>query len=91
MRCDGGAVRDKFLMQFVSDMLNIPIEIPDCAEATARGVAFAAAVGVGMAKTEDAEALFAVKSRYEPQMHESERIRLQNNWSRAVERAKKWE
>ena len=90
MRCDGGAVRDKFLMQFQSDMLNIPIEIPDCTEATARGAAFAAAVGVGMAKIEDAESLFEVKTRYTPAMTVDERERLQKNWSRAVERAKNW-
>ena len=90
MRCDGGAVRDKFLMQFQSDVLDIPIEIPDCTEATARGAAFAAAVGVGLAKIEDAESLFDVKSRYTPAMTSDERTRLQNAWHRAVERAKKW-
>ena len=88
MRCDGGAVRDKFLMQFGADMMNIPIEIPDCTEATARGAAFAAAVGVGMAKIEDAESLFEVKIRYTPEMTADERNRLQNEWHCAVERAK---
>ena len=91
MRCDGGAVRDKFLMQFSADMLNIPIEIPDCTEATARGAAFAAAVGVGMAKFEDAESLFSVKTRYIPAMSSDVRTRLQNEWHRAVERVKKWQ
>jgi glycerol kinase len=89
IRCDGGAVRDKFLMQFQSDVLDIPIEIPDCTEATARGAAFAAAVGVGMAKIEDAESLFEVKTRYTPAMTADERTHLQNAWHRAVERAKK--
>ena len=90
MRCDGGAVRDKFLMQFSADMLDIPIEIPDCTEATARGAAFAAAVGVGMAKIEDAESLFSVKTRYIPAMSSDARIRLQNEWHHAVERVKNW-
>ncbi len=90
MRCDGGAVRDKFLMQFQSDMLNIPIEIPDCTEATVRGSAFAAAVGIGMANIDDAESLFAVKTRYLPAMTDTDRARLQKDWHRAVERAKKW-
>ena len=90
MRCDGGAVRDEFLMQFCADMLNIPIEIPDCREATARGAAFAAAVGAGMVRLADAESLFSVKTRYTPAMPAAERERLQKNWSRAVERAKNW-
>ena len=88
MRCDGGAVRDKFLMQFCADMLDIPIELPDCTEATARGAAFAAAVGIGMAEIADAESLFAVKTRYTPTMPADERERFQNAWHRAVERAK---
>ena len=91
MRCDGGAVHDKFLMQFQSDMLNIPLEIPTCAEATAQGSAFAAAVGIGTADFNDAKGLFAVKTGYTPTMDESERIRLQNGWHRAVERAKGWQ
>jgi glycerol kinase len=90
MRCDGGAVRDKFLMQFSADMLDITIEIPDCTEATARGAAFAAAVGIGIAKIEDAELLFSVKTRYAPAMTADERNRLQNEWHCAVERAKNW-
>ncbi|MBQ8260311.1 MAG: glycerol kinase [Clostridia bacterium] len=91
MRCDGGAVRDKFLMQFGADMMNIPIEIPDCTEATVRGAAFAAAVGLGFADINDAKSLFAVKTRYTPSMNEEDRTRLQNEWHRAVERAKKWQ
>ena len=66
------------------------IEIPDCTELTARGAAFAAAVGVGMAKIEDAESLFTVKIRYEPQMPALHRERLQNSWYGAIERAKNW-
>ena len=91
MRCDGGAVRDKFLMQFGADMMNISIDIPDCTEATVRGAAFAAAVGLGFADINDAESLFSVKTRYAPTMSEEDRTRLQNEWHRAVERAKKWQ
>ena len=90
MRCDGGAVRDEFLMQFETDMLGIPLEIPSCTEATAQGSAFAAAVGVGMAEFGDAEKLFTPKTRYEPKMSEEERSRLKKEWHRAVERAKGW-
>ncbi|MBQ9802440.1 MAG: glycerol kinase GlpK [Clostridia bacterium] len=90
MRCDGGAVHDKFLMQFQADMLNIPLEIPSCAEATAQGSAFAAAVGAGLAKFEDAEKLFSVKTRYLPDMKDTVRAKLLHGWHRAVERAKGW-
>jgi glycerol kinase len=89
MRCDGGAVRDGFLMQFQSDILNIPLQIPSCTEATARGAAFAAAIGCGMADILDAEKLFEAEKRYTPEMSSDERERLQNDWHRAVERAVK--
>lgn len=85
MRCDGGAVRDGFLMQFGSDIMNIPLEIPSCTEATARGVAFAAAVGVGLAELSDAEKLFDAEKRYTPSMTDDERLRLKNEWKNAIE------
>lgn len=88
MRCDGGAVRDGFLMQFGSDIMNIPLEIPSCTEATARGVAFAAAVGCGRADISDAEKLFEAEKRYTPAMALNERSNLLNDWHRAIERVK---
>ena len=81
---------DDFLMQFQADMLNLPLEIPSCAEATARGTAFAAAVGLGMADLQDATALFEAKTRYEPQMEPQKRRSLLEGWHRATERAKGW-
>ena len=89
MCCDGGAVRDGFLMQFGADIMNIPLEIPSCTEATARGAAFAAAVGVGLAELSDAEKLFEAEKRYSPSMPEDERLRLQSEWKTAVERVMK--
>ena len=91
LRCDGGAVHDRFLMQFQSDILNLPLEIPACADATALGVAFAAAVGAGYAKWQDAEGLFTAKERYAPEnMTKEERTALLAGWHRAVDRAKGW-
>lgn len=90
MRCDGGAVHDRFLMQFQADMLQIPLEIPTCAEATALGSAFLAAVGAGYAKFEDAADLFTAKSSYTPAMDGNTRTELLADWHRAVERAKGW-
>ena len=91
LRCDGGAVHDKFLMQFQADILNIPLQIPTCADATALGVAFAAAVGAGYAAWEQAEGLFTAKVGYTPaNMTATERTALLDGWHRAVDRAKGW-
>ncbi|MBR7111623.1 MAG: glycerol kinase [Clostridia bacterium] len=90
LRCDGGAVRDEFLMQFSADMLGIPLEIPSSAEATARGVAFAAAIGIGLASPKDAAELFKAKARYAPKITTAERDSMLREWHRALERAKGW-
>jgi len=90
MRCDGGAVGDRFLMQFQSDMLQIPLELPPCTEATALGSAFASAVGLGAARLEDAGRLSEIKTRYFPNMTSEAREALLTDWRRAVERSKAW-
>ena len=90
IRCDGGAVQDRFLMQFQADILNLPLELPSCTEATALGTAFAAAMGAGYAKLEDARHLFSPKTRYMPEMSAAKRQELLCGWHRALERAKGW-
>ena len=42
LRVDGGAVRNDFLMQFQSDLLNVPVERPLINETTALGAAYLA-------------------------------------------------
>ncbi len=45
MRADGGAVVNEFLMQFQTDILGIPIDVPVINETTALGTAFLGALG----------------------------------------------
>ncbi|MBO1914709.1 glycerol kinase, partial [Microvirga sp. 3-52] len=40
LRVDGGAVRNDLLMQFQSDLLNVPVERPVIDETTALGAAY---------------------------------------------------
>src|SRR5699024_5819988 len=47
LRVDGGAVKNDFLMQFQSDMLNVPVERPVVQETTALGAAYLAGLAVG--------------------------------------------
>ena len=47
LRVDGGAVKNNFLMQFQSDILNVPVERPDVNETTALGAAYLAGLAVG--------------------------------------------
>jgi glycerol kinase len=91
MKADGGAVGNSFLMQFQSDMLDVPVEVPRVTETTALGAAYLAGLATGQwtSRTEIG-ALNRAGRRYLPMMTSDERNRLQRGWTRAVERARGW-
>ncbi|HEY0005014.1 MAG TPA: glycerol kinase GlpK [Pyrinomonadaceae bacterium] len=91
LRADGGAVGNSFLMQFQSDILGVPVEVPLITETTSLGAAYLAGLAVGFWETrEELRAKWKVDQRYEPRMQDEERDRLHRRWLRAVERAKDW-
>jgi glycerol kinase len=92
IRADGGAVANSFLMQFQSDILNVPVEVPEITETTSLGAAYLAGLAVGFWESrEELDAKWKAARRYEPQMNEAESARLYGRWLKAVERAKDWE
>jgi glycerol kinase len=91
LRADGGAVVNSFLMQFQSDILGVPIEVPAVTETTSLGAAYLAGLAVGFWQSrEELDAKWKMARRYEPQMNASEREELYERWLKAVERAKNW-
>lgn len=91
MRCDGGAVANRFLMQFQADLLGIPLHIPTITDTTALGAAFAAAIGLGWySSPEEMTPFWQLSHCYEPHMSADERDSLLHDWHRAVERARNW-
>ena len=90
MRCDGGATANDFLMQFQADILGIPLEVPQFADATALGTAFAAAMGAGHCGTDTIAAYRQEATVYEPKMPRELRLSYLDEWHRALERAKGW-
>ena len=44
---DGGAVGERWLMQFQADVLGRPVVVPEMSETTAMGAAFLAGIGAG--------------------------------------------
>jgi glycerol kinase len=92
IRADGGAVSNSFLMQFQSDILNVPVEVPLITETTSLGAAYLAGLAVGFwTSREELDAKWKAARRYEPRMSEAERDSLYSRWLKAVERAKDWE
>ena len=91
MRADGGVSRNNFLMQFQSDILNMPIEVPVIPETSALGVAYAAALGAGLiGSLDDVSEKWRLGRRFEPNISKDERAGLIREWHRAVERSKAW-
>jgi len=91
MRCDGGAVANRFLMQFQADILNIPLLIPEITETTALGAAFMAAIGAGFVRSPaELQSHWHLARSFEPNMSDDERAHLLSQWHRAVERSRDW-
>lgn len=91
MRCDGGAVANRFLMQFQADILGIPLLIPEITETTALGAAFMAAIGSGFVSSPDElQNHWHLARTYEPKTGNDKRAQLLFQWHRAVERARDW-
>ena len=92
LNADGGASRDKFLMQFQSDILNKPLHRPAITETTALGAACLAGLAVGMWKDRDELRQRRLLSQnYEPHMDQARRETLLRGWHKAVGRSLNWE
>ncbi len=91
LRVDGGAVGNNFLMQFQSDILGVPVEIPAVTETTSLGAAYLAGLAVGFwSGRKELNNKWQMAKRYEPNFTEEERTQLHSRWLRAVENAKGW-
>ena len=87
LRVDGGMVANDWLMQFLADILDLPVERPKVMETTALGAAFLAGLQAGLyGSTDDVGAIWSRGARFEPKMKASEREALLAGWRRAVER-----
>jgi len=92
LRVDGGACANNFLMQFQSDILNVPVERPEIIETTALGAAYLAGLAVGFWKDQSTIAeKRKVDRRFQPVMEGDQREKLYTRWKKAVERARNWE
>jgi glycerol kinase len=91
LRADGTAAENEFLMQFQSDLLGVPVEIPAITQTTALGAAYLAGLAIGFWQSrEEFVAQWQAARRYEPRTAIAERDRLYARWQQAVERARGW-
>jgi glycerol kinase len=87
LRVDGGMTRNEWAMQFLADMLDVPVERPVFAETTVAGAAALAGLGAGLYRSRDAIAERWKRDRaFEPRMSRDEREERYAGWRNAVER-----
>ena len=81
LRVDGGMTDNSWLMQFLSNILDISVEVPKITETTALGVAMMAALTDGKYSTlEELSNLWSSNKSYIPKIDKSERDNLLKNW-----------
>jgi len=91
LRVDGGATANNLLMQFQSDILQVPVVRPVVTETTALGAAYLAGLGVGYwSSEEDIRQQWAEDRRFTPAMEAEQTRRLLSGWKRAVRAAIAW-
>ncbi len=91
LRVDGGMTADNLLMQFVADVLDVPVVRPMVAETVSLGAAYAAGLSVGY--WPDLEGLrrnWHRAGQWLPEMDPSRREREYAHWRQAVELTFGW-
>ncbi len=92
LKVDGGMVYNDLLMQFQSDILNVPVIRPKVAETTALGAAYAAGLAVGFwSDTDELCKNWSIDKTWTPLMAEDVRSTGFRKWKKAVERTLNWE
>ena len=87
LRVDGGMVVNDWTMQFLADILGVPVERPTVTETTALGAAFLAGLHTGFYPSLEAiAAQWRCERVFVPAMERDERDRRYAGWRAAVER-----
>ncbi|MEQ8639818.1 MAG: glycerol kinase GlpK [Alphaproteobacteria bacterium] len=87
LRVDGGMAVNDWLMQFLADMADLPVERAATAEATAAGAALLAGYGAGLHESvERASQVWRAAGRFDPGMTLASRQALVRGWQTAIGR-----
>jgi len=91
LKVDGGMVGNELLMQFQSDILDVPVIRPQVSETTALGAAYAAGLAVGFwSGTEELRKNWAIDKTWQPDMDSNVRETYYRQWKKAVDRTFDW-
>ena len=85
IHADGGATRNRFLMQFIADLTRLEVSAQRMSDCSPLGAALAGAMGMGQYDSLDAIAKLPREiETYRPQMSPEKAIALHAGWTRAV-------
>ena len=91
LRVDGGMTANSLLMQFLADVLDVPVVRPAVSETTCLGAAYAAGLAVGFWPDLDTlRTQWRADAVWEPAMDPAHRDRELRNWRKAVQRTLDW-
>ncbi len=89
LRVDGGMAVNDWLMSFLADILDIPVERPVVTETTALGAAFLAGLNAGVYRSvDDVARCWKRDTIFEPALDPDVRDRLYAGWLKAVARVR---
>jgi glycerol kinase len=91
LRVDGGMTANNLLMQFLADVLDVPVTRPIVAETVSLGAAYAAGLAVGFwPDTDSLKHNWHKAAEWLPDMDPAARARGHRKWKKAVARAVDW-
>ena len=87
LRVDGGMVVNNWFLQFLADLLEVPVERPQVTETTALGAAYLAGLQLGLFESlADIGQHWQRDALFTPRLSHAERNKLLLGWERAVSR-----
>jgi glycerol kinase len=88
LKVDGGPSGNPYLMQMISDLLNLEVRVSAALEATAIGIANLAGVSALGTTFDSLSANWKSEITYRPAMKKEEREKKLAQWNKAVEALK---
>ena len=87
MRVDGGMSQNNLMMQYLSDLLQVPVERPVIQETTIMGVAFLAGLQYGLYKSiDELKNLWKTDHLFEPSSKKEQLDEEYNHWLQIIEK-----
>ena len=90
LKVDGGPAGNAYLMQMISDLLNLEVRVSASVEATAIGIANLAGMSALGTSFEQLAGNWKAEKVYTPGMNKEERKKKLEKWNKALEAVKKF-